>query len=127
MLEITGLTKKFGGLCAVNNLSFNVNKGEIVGLIGPNGAGKTTVFNLITGYLRPTDGTVTFERSEISGKTPSLIAGRGVVRTFQATSVFPEFSVRDSIALACHIKTRIRFGEALFHTPKQSEKGVADI
>jgi branched-chain amino acid transport system ATP-binding protein len=122
MLEITGLTKKFGGLCAVNDLSFNVNEGDIVGLIGPNGAGKTTVFNLITGYLRPTDGAVAYEGSEISGKTPSLIAGRGVVRTFQATSVFPEFSVRDSIALACHIKTRIRFGEALFHTPSSRRK-----
>ena len=127
MLEIRGLTKKFGGLCAVNDLSFNVNKGEIVGLIGPNGAGKTTVFNLITGYLRPTGGKVTFETQGISGKAPSFIAKRGVVRTFQATSVFPEFSVNDNIAVACHVKSRMRFGEALLHTPsgRRKEEGIA--
>jgi branched-chain amino acid transport system ATP-binding protein len=122
MLEVRGLTKKFGGLCAVNNLSFDVNKGEIIGLIGPNGAGKTTVFNLITGYLHPTEGTITFETADIAGKAPAFIAGKGVVRTFQATSVFPEFSVSDNIALACHVKTRMRLGEALLHTRTSRRK-----
>jgi len=122
MLEINGLTKKFGGLCAVNNLSFGVNKGEIVGLIGPNGAGKTTVFNLVTGYLRPTEGKITFESKDISGKSPASIAAGGVVRTFQATSVFAEFSVTDNIAVACHLKNRMRFGEALLHTPSSRRK-----
>ena len=117
MLEITGLTKKFGGLCAVNELSFTVDQGEIVGLIGPNGAGKTTVFNLITGYLHPTEGKITFETEDISGKTPSSIAARGAVRTFQATSVFPEFSVNDNITVACHVKDRMRLGEALLTLP----------
>jgi branched-chain amino acid transport system ATP-binding protein len=122
MLEIKGLTKKFGGLCAVNELSFTVDRGEIVGLIGPNGAGKTTVFNLITGYLHPTEGKIAFETEDISGKAPSSIAARGVVRTFQATSVFPEFSVNDNIAVACHIKNRMRFGAALLHTPGSRRK-----
>jgi branched-chain amino acid transport system ATP-binding protein len=127
MLEIAGLTKKFGGLCAVNELTFTVDQGEIVGLIGPNGAGKTTVFNLITGYLHPTDGKITFETKDISGKSPSSIAARGVVRTFQATSVFPEFSVTDNIAVACHVKDRMRLGEALLHTPgsRRKEKRIA--
>ena len=122
MLEITGLTKRFGGLCAVNNLSFSVNTGEIVGLIGPNGAGKTTVFNLVTGYLRPTEGKIKFETEDISGRSPSSIAARGVVRTFQATSVFPEFSVRDNIAVACHVKHRMRLVEGLLHTPSSRRK-----
>jgi ABC-type branched-subunit amino acid transport system ATPase component len=74
MLEIEGLTKNFGGLAAVNGLDMSVNSGDITGLIGPNGAGKTTVFNLITGFLRPTKGRVTFEGKDITAKKPHSIA-----------------------------------------------------
>ena len=88
MLEIKGLTKTFGGLTAVSNFDLNINRGEIVGLIGPNGAGKTVTFNLISGFLRPTAGKIIFKGEDITGRPSHYIASKGIVRTFQATSVF---------------------------------------
>jgi branched-chain amino acid transport system ATP-binding protein len=122
MLEIRGLNKYFGGLAAVSELDLSINQGEIVGLIGPNGAGKTTVFNLVTGFLRPTKGKIVFEKKDITGKMPCFIAGRGIVRTFQATSVFPDFSVMQNIIVACHLKLKIGFVEAVLHTPSSHRK-----
>jgi len=116
MLEIEGLTKYFGGLAAVSGLDMSVNAGEIVGLIGPNGAGKTTVFNLITGFLRPTKGRVIFERENITAKKPHYIAEKGMVRTFQATNIFPDFTVLKNIVLAYYLKSNIGFWETVFHT-----------
>jgi len=83
LLAIRGLTKKFGGLIAVNAVSFDVPRGGIVGLIGPNGAGKTTIFNLITGIYRPTSGDILFDGASIIGMAPFRIADSGITRTFQ--------------------------------------------
>jgi branched-chain amino acid transport system ATP-binding protein len=88
MLQVSNLTKYFGGLAAVNDLSFGVEKGEIVGLVGPNGAGKTTVLNLITGFYQPSKGNVTFEGRDITGKKPSVIAALGLTRSFQSSVLF---------------------------------------
>lgn len=114
MLEVSGLTKRFGGLVAVDKLDLHVACGELVGLIGPNGAGKTTVFNLLTGFLRPTSGRVTFCGESITGEKPYRIAARGLVRTFQITNIYPDFSVLENVELACHMRAkRSYWGTAL--------------
>jgi branched-chain amino acid transport system ATP-binding protein len=126
VLEIRGLTKYFGGLVAVIGLDVNIRQGEMMGLIGPNGAGKTTVFNLITGFLRPTGGQVVFEGKDITAKNPHHIATRGIVRTFQGDNIFPDFTVLQNIVLACHLKPRIGFFATVLHTAgsRQKEKDI---
>jgi branched-chain amino acid transport system ATP-binding protein len=126
VLEIAGLTKNFGGLAAVSGLDMSIKPGELIGLIGPNGAGKTTVFNLVTGFLRPTKGKVMFEGRDITARKPHYIAAKGVVRTFQATSIFPDFTVLRNIVLACHLKPKVGFWETVFHT-KSSRRKDEDI
>src|SRR5712691_8099418 len=93
MLDVTGLDKRFGGLHAVKNLSFRVGEGEIVGLIGPNGAGKTTVFALLSGFLRPDAGQVSFRGHSITGLPPHRVNALGLARTFQIVRPFPRLSV----------------------------------
>jgi branched-chain amino acid transport system ATP-binding protein len=122
MLEIKGLTRHFGGLVAVNGLDISINQGELVGLIGPNGAGKTTVFNLITGVLRPTSGRIMFNGKDITGQKPHSIAEKGIVRTFQSTSLFPDFTVLQNVTAACHLKPRVRFLEAALHIASSHNK-----
>jgi branched-chain amino acid transport system ATP-binding protein len=122
MLEIEGLTKYFGGLAAVSGLDMSVNSGDIIGLIGPNGAGKTTVFNLVTGFLHPTKGRVTFEGKDVTAKKPHSIAEKGMVRTFQATNIFPDFTVLENIVLACHLKPKVSFWETVLHTRSNRRK-----
>jgi len=122
VLKIEGLTKYFGGLAAVSGLDMSVNSGDIAGLIGPNGAGKTTVFNLVTGFLRPTKGRVTFEGKDITVKKPHSIAEKGMVRTFQATNIFPDFTVLKNIVLACHLKPKIGLWETVLHTRSSQHK-----
>lgn len=107
LLETKGLTKQFGGLTAVNSLDIQINEGEIVGLIGPNGAGKTTVFNLISGFFAPTDGTILFRDERIDGLKPDRIARKGCIRTFQSTKLFGEYSVMKNVLMAQHIHSRI--------------------
>ena len=116
MLETSGLTKYFGGLCAINNLNLNVNAGEIVGLIGPNGAGKTTLFNLVTGFLRPTNGGITFEGKDIVGLKPHAVARLGMVRTFQLVRLLPDFTVLQNMVAASHLHPGIGFLEAILNT-----------
>jgi branched-chain amino acid transport system ATP-binding protein len=103
LLEVKGLTKYFGGLAAINELNFDVNQGEILGLIGPNGAGKTTAFNLISGFLRPNRGSVIFKGYDITGLKPNKIAALGLVRTFQTTVLFHDQTVLQNIAIALHL------------------------
>jgi branched-chain amino acid transport system ATP-binding protein len=117
MLEIKGLTKYFGGLAAVNELDISIGAGELAGLIGPNGAGKTTFFNLITGFIKSTRGQVIFEGRDITSKSSHVIAGKGIVRTFQATNIFNNLTTLQNITLACHLKPRIGVCEAIFHLP----------
>jgi len=116
MLEIRGLSKYFGGLAAVNEFDLSINKGELVGLIGPNGAGKTTTFNLVTGFLRPTRGKIMLEGNDIVGRKPHSVAKKGMVRTFQATSIFPNFTVLQNIVAASHLNPKVVFWEAALHT-----------
>jgi branched-chain amino acid transport system ATP-binding protein len=97
LLQVNGITKMFGGLAALSNLSFSVERGEIVGLIGPNGAGKTTAFNAISGTLPPTAGSVRFKGTDIAGGPPSRVVRLGLARTFQATSIYPAVSVEENI------------------------------
>jgi branched-chain amino acid transport system ATP-binding protein len=107
LLDVQGLTRRFGGLTAVADVSFQVEQGEIFGIIGPNGAGKTTLFNVIAGHFRPSAGSVIFEGQDISGRSSDEIARRGIARTFQAVHVFKEHTVaenlrRADVAHRCH-------------------------
>ncbi len=106
ILEIVGLTKRFGGLVAVNNVSFSVREREILSVIGPNGAGKSTLFKLIASFLRPTEGEVRFRGERISGLAPHIAARKGVVRTFQETTIFKDMTVRDNVVTAHHLRSR---------------------
>jgi len=101
LLEVENLTKRFGGLTAVNNVSFHVDEGDIVGLIGPNGAGKTTLFNLITGFLKPDSGTVKFRSEDISRLEPHEIVNRGIARTFQVVRPFRHLPAIANIIVPC--------------------------
>jgi branched-chain amino acid transport system permease protein len=102
-LEVRGVTKHFGGLVVLRDVSFRVEPGTIVGLIGPNGAGKTTLFNVISGMLAPTSGEVLYDGAPITNRPPAAVAARGITRTFQITSVFPELTVEDNVRTATHL------------------------
>jgi len=104
MLVVDDLRVEFGGVIALAGISFRVQRGTITSLIGPNGAGKTTAFNAITGYLRPTRGRVAWNGAALGGCRPCDIARRGVVRTFQRTSVFPALSVFDNVRTGLHLR-----------------------
>ena len=104
LLELTGVTRRFGGLVAVNAVTMQVEPGEVRAVIGPNGAGKSTLFNLITGVLQPTDGEVRFAGERLTGMTPPDICQRGISRTFQLTALFPEMSARDNARLAAQAR-----------------------
>ena len=101
ILEVKNLTKTFGGLTAVNDVNFEIKRGELVGLIGPNGAGKTTVFHLLTGFESPNSGTIRFDGVDITGLKPFRIVNLGVARTFQLVRSFRYLSLLDNIAVAC--------------------------
>ena len=104
-LSINNLTKRFGGLVAVGEVSFDVPVDGVTAVIGPNGAGKTTLFSLISGFLPPTEGTIRFEDDNIVGLTPDKLAARGLVRTFQLVQLFPEMSVLDNVKVGQHLHT----------------------
>jgi len=117
MLELTNVTKRFGGLTAVNNLSFSVHAGEIVSLIGPNGAGKTTVMNLITGIYAPTGGDIRFDGRSIAGLPPDQITRRGIARTFQSLRLFLNMSVIENVMASAYGYTRANLWQIIFRTP----------
>lgn len=106
LLEVKSLSKRFGGLVAVNGVSFSVREGEILSVIGPNGAGKSTLFKLIASFMRPTGGEVLLHGARISGLAPHVVARAGVVRTFQETTIFKTMSVRDNVIIAHHLRSR---------------------
>jgi branched-chain amino acid transport system ATP-binding protein len=108
LLDVKDLTKRFGGLVAVDSLSFSVSAGETVSIIGPNGAGKTTVFNLITGFYQPTSGEISFDGSNLVGKKPHKIALRGVGRTFQVVKPLRGLSVFENILVGAFARTASR-------------------
>src|SRR5687768_12778156 len=98
-LEVKALTRRFGGLTAVNNVSFSVSAGEILSIIGPNGAGKSTCFKLISSFLAPSSGEVWFEGRDVTGFGPHNAARRGIVRTFQENTIFKDMSVVEAVVL----------------------------
>lgn len=102
LLDVQNLTKKFGGLIAIKNLSFYAEKQDILGIIGPNGAGKTTVFNIISGFIPPDDGEIFFKGERITGLRPHVIARKGIARTFQLTNSFPNMTVLENILVALY-------------------------
>ena len=116
LLEVERLTRHFGGLRAVGDLSFEVKEGEILGLIGPNGAGKTTVFNLVTGFLRPSAGDVRLDGQSVVGLRPHAVVKRGLGRTFQIVKPFPRLSVRENVTLAAFLR----------HRPRRDAEAAAD-
>ena len=113
MLQVRDLAVQFGGVSALGGVSFDVKPGAITSLIGPNGAGKTTAFNAITGYLRPARGRITYGGAPLTGLRPSAIARRGVVRTFQRTSVFPALGVADNVMTGLHLQGQAGLGSVL--------------
>ncbi|HYF83420.1 MAG TPA: ABC transporter ATP-binding protein [Clostridia bacterium] len=113
LLEIKNLTKTFGGLTAVNDVSFKIEKGSISGLIGPNGAGKTTIFNLITGVYKVTSGQIVFEGKDIANLQPYKVADSGITRTFQNIRLFKKLTVYENILTACHYNAEYSIGEAI--------------
>lgn len=117
LLEISGLTKYFGGLAAVYQLDMYVNEGEIVGLIGPNGAGKTTMFNLVTGFLRPTQGRIIFDGKDVTGKKSHVIAKLGIGRTFQLVPLFADFTVLQNVVASFHLHPSSSLWDAFLNTP----------
>jgi branched-chain amino acid transport system ATP-binding protein len=116
LLEVTQLSKFFGGLAAIDDLSFQVNKGEILGLIGPNGAGKTTLFNVITGVYRPSRGNIRFKEDDLVGFPPYEIAKKGIARTFQSTILYNEMTVLENVLVGTHIHISLRLWGALLNS-----------
>ena len=106
ILKVINLTKTFGGLIANENISFSVNKGEIVSIIGPNGAGKTTLFNCLTGFQKPESGSVIFDSHKTDGLPPNSIARKGLVRTFQIVQTFAAMTILDNVMIGALINTR---------------------
>ena len=114
ILELKGLTKHFGGLTALDNLDLVIEKGEIFGLIGPNGAGKSTAFNVISGFLKPSAGRVIFKGEDITGLRMDETASKGLVRTFQHTELFSEFTVLDNVLAGLHLQSKIGLIDSVF-------------
>jgi branched-chain amino acid transport system ATP-binding protein len=128
LLQVENLTKTFGGLTAVADVSFTIQRGEILGLIGPNGAGKTTVFNLITGIYRPDRGRIEFNGRNIVGLKPHSIARLGIARTFQTLRLFPTMTVLENVMSGQHCRTKAGVVASLLRTTAQraeEEKTVA--
>ena len=115
LLEISKLTHRFAGLCAVSDFNFTIEQNELVGIIGPNGAGKTTIFNLITGVYRASEGSIKFAGQELVGLTPHAITRLGIARTFQNIRLFKELSVLDNVRIAHYGEIAYTPAEALLH------------
>jgi branched-chain amino acid transport system ATP-binding protein len=126
LLELRHVTKSFGGLTAVGDVSFDVEAGQVVGLIGPNGAGKTTTFNLITGNHRPSKGTIAFEGRPITGLLTNRIVRLGIARTFQNIRLFQQLSALENVLAGCHCRTRSGLVGALLRLPatRREEAGA---
>jgi len=120
--KVEGLHKNFGGLAAVNDLTFQLEKGAIHGLIGPNGAGKTTIFNVISGFYKPSAGKVLYRGEDIGGLQPHRVAAKGLVRTFQETVLFQEFTTFENALMGRYLHTKSSMISALFATQRASER-----
>jgi branched-chain amino acid transport system ATP-binding protein len=128
MLEISGITQIFGGVTALEDVSFSIKKGAITGVIGPNGAGKTTLFNIITGIYTQTSGTVSLEGADISGLPPEKLARKGLVRTFQNIELFGQMTVLENIMVGRHTKSSSGLLSCALKTPwsMREERQIID-
>jgi branched-chain amino acid transport system ATP-binding protein len=122
ILEITSLTKRFGGVTAVSNIDISVQQGQIASLIGPNGAGKTTLFNCVTGLEHPTEGSVKFQNASIVGLRPDQIAAIGMARTFQNIRLFSNLTVLDNVKIGRHWRSKSRLWGAISRNQKQRQE-----
>jgi branched-chain amino acid transport system ATP-binding protein len=128
LLQVSGLSMRFGGLLAVNGVGLTVNEKQVVSMIGPNGAGKTTVFNCLTGFYKPTSGSIVLDGEEIQGLAGHQIARKGVVRTFQNVRLFKEMTAVENLLVAQHRHLNTGFLAGLFKTPafRKSEREAMD-
>jgi len=122
LLSLKNITKKFGGLTAVDDVSFDVEEGAIVGLIGPNGAGKTTVFNIITGNHQPDRGEIRFDGAALSGRKPYQIVVGGIARTFQNIRLFQEMNLLENVLAGCHCRMKAGFLSSMLRLPSQQRE-----
>jgi branched-chain amino acid transport system ATP-binding protein len=124
ILIADGLRKEFGGLVAVNDVSFNVPRGKVISLIGPNGAGKTTFFNMLTGVYKPTGGSITFLGEDVTGKPPHAITERGIGRTFQNIRLFQNMTAMENVLVGMHARLKANLFNSILRTPfvKREEK-----
>ncbi len=128
ILEATGVTKQFGGLVAVNDVTFSIPRGAIVSLIGPNGAGKTTFFNILTGLYKPTLGRVYFEQTDITGGRPDKIMALGVARTFQNIRLFGTMTALENVMVGQHARMKAGLFGSILRPPhvRREERRVRD-
>ena len=128
ILRVSGVTKRFGGLVAVDNVTFEVPQGQVFALIGPNGAGKTTLFNCITGIYKPTLGNVTFLDRDLTGSPPHRTAKAGIARTFQNIRLFEYMSAIDNVKVGEHVRMKAKIWDAVLKTPfaRREEALVTD-
>ena len=122
LLDVTGLTKLFGGLTAVSDLNFDIQPGELLSIIGPNGAGKTTLFNLLTGFYRPTSGTIRFNDIDITGCKPFQVTRHGIGRTFQLTSIFKQSTVLENVMIGKSLHAAVGVWGSVLRTPATRQK-----
>lgn len=127
MLVLDQVSKSFGGLSALSNISFTVNEGEIVGIIGPNGAGKTTLFNLITGIFPPTEGKITYRGKNLLGMRPYKVTTLGLARTFQNIRLFGHLNALENVMVGAHCRTKAGVWKGLWRTPAQRKEEKATI
>jgi branched-chain amino acid transport system ATP-binding protein len=125
LLQLEEVTQRFGGLVAVNELSFAVEAGSIVAMIGPNGAGKSTVFNLVTGIYKPSSGRVLFDGANVTGAATSKITALGIARTFQNIRLFAFMSALENVMTGEHARLRANLAESLLHTGRQRREEAA--
>jgi branched-chain amino acid transport system ATP-binding protein len=125
ILEVEDLTIRFGGLVAVNNVTFQQTEGEILSIIGPNGAGKTTVFNMMTGFYQPTNGDIRFRGESTLGLPTYAISDLGIIRTFQKTMVFPHVTVREGVLMGLHRSSSVNWWDILWNTGRKKGEDMA--
>lgn len=118
LLDVKDMAVSFGGVRAVAGLTFRVHEGEVLSVIGPNGAGKTSAFNCITGFYKPSAGSVRFNGRDITGKRPAVIAANGIARTFQNLRLFGDLTVLDNVRAGMHVRIKQNVFDAMLHTPR---------
>ena len=122
LLELAGVSKRFGGVQAVSGVDFHADPGEIVGVIGPNGAGKTTLFNIVTGFYSPDEGTMIFDGNNISGLKPNALTRLGMARTFQSVRLFNAMTVLENAMVGQHTRTKAGLFGALSRGRRNTQR-----